>query len=399
MPGRPRVILLSNLFPTPADPTRGIFTLQIAREMAASCQLTVVCPLPWFLRLPNWKVFRPYNRFSLVPGEYEVEGIRVVSPKYPLVPYFSEWIHPLLMFPTLYAAVRAIVRRTGCDAINVHWLYPDGVAASWIGQRLRVPVVQTALGSDVNIFFDEAVKPTLIVRALRRARRVTTVSEDLKRRIAAAGIPAANIEVIPNGVNTERFAIQDRVRCRRQLGLPEDRKIITFVGRLVEVKGVIHLLEAAARLRAIRKDFLVCLVGDGPKRAEYEAIVAGHTLGEHVRFAGNQGHGDIPAWLGAGDLLCLPSLAEGGPNVVLEALAAGRPVVASRVGGIPDMVNESNGALVAPADPARLAEALARALDTSWDAEALRRTVLPFSWARAAARYLEAAGLDRQDYR
>jgi glycosyltransferase involved in cell wall biosynthesis len=393
MPGRPRVILLSNLFPTPSDPTRGVFTLQIAKEMASSCELTVVCPLPWFPRLPASASFQEYNRFSRVPSGYEIDGIRVVSPKYPLLPVISEWIHPLLMFPTLYAAVRTIVRRTGCDAINVHWLYPDGVAASWIGRTLHLPVVQTALGSDVNNFFNELVKRPLILRALRHARRVTVVSADLKGRIAANGVPEGKIDVIPNGVNTQHFFVQDRARCRGQVNVPAGRKMILYVGRLVEVKGVIHLLEAAAKLREIRPDFLLCLVGDGPKRPEYEAFVASHDLGGCVLFAGKKGHADIPAWLGACDLLCLPSLAEGCPNVILEALAAGRPVVASRVGGIPDMITESNGALVEPGDAGSLCAALGRVLDTPWDAEGLRRAVLPFSWARAADRYLAATGL------
>ena len=132
------------------------------------------------------------------------------------------------------------------------------------------------------------------------------------------------------------------------------------------------------------------LVGEGANRPIYEAEVRRRGLTSHVRMVGNRPHSEIPIWMGAGDVFCLPSLREGFPNVVLEALFSGRPVVASRVGGIPEMVNETNGFLVEPRDPEALANALGKALEKDWDANAILSTVSPLSWERAAKCYRQS---------
>jgi len=381
-----KLLLVSNLYPTPVEPTRGIFTHQLATRLRAHCDVTVACPLPWFPDLPLPGTKR-WKRYAQVPSRYEVDGIEVASPKYLLLPRVSEGLHARLMGMSLGPAIARLHAERRFDVINAHWLYPDGVAAVGAAARLGLPVVLSALGSDVNVSATEPEKWPQVLRALRAADAITTVSEALKARLVAESIPAERITAILNGADHGLFRTLDRVACRRELGLDPAPRLILFVGRLVPIKGVGHLLDAAARLAAKRADFVVCLLGDGEEREALLAQARALGLGDRVKWMGARPHAEIPRWMGAADVFCLPSLAEGCPNVVLEALFAGRPVVASDTGGIPEMVNATNGVLAPPGDGAALADALDRALAAAWDPESIRSSVMHLTWEAAAARY------------
>ena len=384
---RLRVLLFTNLFPNPEDHTRGIFTGQLAHELAEICDLTVVCPLPWF---PRWSFLRRFPRwyeFARVPQEYKIHGVQVYSPKYVILPRISEPILGALMFFGSFMTVWKLHRRVRFDVINSMWLYPDSVAAGWIAKLLRIPMVPTALGCDVNRMLNEGGKRGQILSMLRRAPSITAVSEALREGMVSEGIPAARISTIPNGVNGSLFFIRDKLKARAELSLPTERKIVVYVGRLSEEKGLSTLVEAAGKLRRRRDDFLLCLVGDGPLMSELQARVEELGLTGNVRFAGQQDHNAVANWLGACDVFCLPSLREGCPNVVIEALSSGRPVVASRVGGIPDMVRADTGVLVEAQHVEGFATALDAALARKWDERLIAESMNGATWRTAAENY------------
>jgi glycosyltransferase involved in cell wall biosynthesis len=385
----PRVLVLTNLYPTPVDPVRGIFVHQMVRQLAKRCDVEVVCPLPWFPRIASGKIFERWQQYAQVPSRYDVDGITVHSPKYFMLPKVSEAIHSALVYLRLAPFVAALRRRRAFDVLNAHWLFPDGVAAGWIARRLGVPLVLGGRGCDVNLFLGEPAKRPQIMGALARAAAVTVVSSGLRDRLVQEGVPGDKVTVIPNGIDTQLFHPRDKAATRRQLGFPGQERMILFVGQLLEVKGVTHLLDAVRVLRDQGERFQLCLAGEGELRTVLKEFVERNGLRDRVRFLGNRPHAEIALWLGAADLLCLPSIREGCPNVVLEALASGRPVVGSRVGGIPEHVREENGVLSPPRDPEALARALKQALDRSWDARAIAQTVAHLSWEGAAGRYLE----------
>jgi glycosyltransferase involved in cell wall biosynthesis len=213
------------------------------------------------------------------------------------------------------------------------------------------------------------------------------VSEALAEAVAGLGIPRDRIVVQHNGVDGELFAPGDRHGERASLGVEPDRRLVGFVGRLSHEKGIDVLLEAMGELarRDARTD--LAIVGSGPLEPTLRARAAGLALGDRVRFLGHRGHDELPRWLRAFDVLCLPSRREGCPNVVLEALACGRPVVASAVGGVPELLREGNGILVPPERPGALAGALERALEVTWDPALLRATVPSLSWDAVARTY------------
>ena len=389
-PRRLQVLFFTNLYPTPVEPSFAVFNAQLARELKEICDLTLVCPLPWFPRLPVLKRFSRWYAFAEVPREYELGGMTVYSPKYLMLPRVSGAVQGVLVFLGSLLTVWRLHRKKRFDIINSLWLYPDAVAAGWMAKLFGIPTVPTALGCDVNRMLNESEKRGQILAMLKRAPGVIVVSEALRESLVSAGIPPAKIATVQNGVNGELFFERNRLNERAALGLPNDRQIILFVGRLSEEKGLHTLIEAVASLRRKRSNFLLVLVGDGPLLSQLESDVKGSGLVEHVRFAGRQHHHAVANWLGACDVFCLPSLREGCPNVVIEALSSGRPVVASRVGGIPAMVRESTGILVEPQDVQGFSDALEMALSRSWNEAHIAASMKGNSWRATAEQYLTA---------
>ena len=194
-----------------------------------------------------------------------------------------------------------------------------------------------------------------------------------------------------NGVDADLFHPRDRASARADLGHAGDtRRWMLYVGRLEQAKGVLDLLEAFSLLARRRNDIRLVLVGDGSARGAL-ARAAADDLGDRVLVAGPRPHDEVPRWMAACDALVLPSWAEGTPNVILEALACGRRVVATRVGGAPDLVTGPElGELVPPRQPALLAEALGRAADNPYSPDDVARIGARGSWGESA-RLLEAS--------
>lgn len=189
-----------------------------------------------------------------------------------------------------------------------------------------------------------------------------TVSRDLAHWLASdVGIPSAKITHIYNGVDTDTYSPRDQHEARRALGLPEARFVIGTVGRLDPVKDHRGLVEAFGRV-AQRHDARLLIVGDGPCRADLEHLVNELALSSRVHLIGERD--DIPQVLRALDIFTLPSLGEGISNAILEAMATGLPVVATRVGGNPELVHDGvTGFLVARRSTDALASALHRYME------------------------------------
>lgn len=220
---------------------------------------------------------------------------------------------------------------------------------------------------------------------------MVAVSRALGDEVAALGVPRERIALVMNGVDSELFHLRDRAQARRELGLP-DGPMALCVANLKPEKGVLDLARAWAHVARELPDARLVMVGGGPLRAELEA-----QLPPRATLAGPQPLAKVPIWMAACDVLVLPSHVEGTPNVVLEALACGRRVVASAVGGVPDLLtSDALGAMVPARQPDLLAAALTQALRTSYDAAAVAERGARGGWdASAAALHavlVEAAG-------
>ncbi|MCA9469046.1 MAG: glycosyltransferase family 4 protein [Nitrospira sp.] len=312
-----------------------------------------------------------------------------MSPKYPLIPKLGNFLHSFLFFLGLFSSAWALRTRFKFDLINAHWLYPDGVAAAWLARIMGVPLVLSGRGCDINVFLFQKYKRRSILHSLRQADRVTVVSEELKSLLLEAGVDNERVTVIRNGIDREIFSPRDKSNCVELLGLSPRSPTILFVGRLTEEeeKGLRYLIFAIRELVQVRKEAILYVVGDGPMLKPYEILVKKIALQAHIHFVGAKAHKDIALWIGACDVFCLPSIREGCPNVVLEALSCGRPVVASRVGDVPKLVGKENGILVEPGNSHALFEALKIAVERKWEQGEICKSVSGLSWDVAASQY------------
>ena len=335
-----RVLTFTSLYPNAEQPGQGLFVAERLRHLRASgrIQATVVAPVPWFPS--RSRCFGRYGAFARVPACEEQEGMSVHHPRWLAIPAIGMSIAPALMAAGARASVEAL--RDRVDVIDAHYFYPDGVAAAALGRKLRKPVVITARGTDLNLIPQHALPRKQIQRAAREAAGLVTVSEALRERLVDLGIERERVQVLRNGVDLARFApAADREDLRRRLGL--SGIVLLAAGNLVREKD--HALAIAAL--AVLPDATLLVAGDGPLRAELEQHAARAGVAARARFLGGVPQAALIEYYNAADALVLTSRREGMPNVVLEALACGTPVVATRVGGVPELIDsEIAGRLV-----------------------------------------------------
>jgi glycosyltransferase involved in cell wall biosynthesis len=375
-----RVLTFTTLFPNRSHPNHGLFVRARMRAVAEFCDVRVVAPVPWAPPLPGAR-FRSLRR---VPAADDSFGLPARHPRFPSLP--GEWsrLKPALIARASLGTVRALHAEAPFDLVDAHFAHPDSAAAVRIAERLRLPCVVSLRGSDIHRDLGRPALRPLILDTLARAAAVIAVAEPLAEEIRAAGVPAGKIHVIDNGVDQDLFRPVDRADARRRLGLPPEPPHLVAVGKLVPVKGFDLLLDAFSRIGGEAR---LCIVGDGPLRAELGEQASRLGVAGRVRFAGAVPHAALPDWYGAADGFVLSSRNEGCPNVLLEALASGCPAAAAAVGQVPLILREGeNGTLSAPSDAAALAEALRRLLGTRFDRDRVRRSVNDRTWPGVARR-------------
>lgn len=384
-----RLLLFSSYFPTTWDPTRGIFNLQQARALARHCEVRVMAPLQWFpVRL--WHGAGP----ATDPHREVVEGLPTWRPRYFLTPGVGRATYAAQMAAATLPALARVRREYPFDVLLATWAFPDVVVGAMASRLFNVPLLGKVHSSDVYVQGRYPARRRQICWAMRHAHKVLAVSKDLGKSLCEMGVAPEKILVATNGVDTERFRPRDAAAARHRLGLPEEGQHVVFVGYLRDAKAVHVLVDAAGKLRAAGDTLPhIHLVGDGPELAALRSQAERLGIAERVHFHGWRPHEEIPEWMAAADIFCLPSIREGCPNVMLEALASGRPVVATRVGAAPDLASADSTLLVPPSDPDALAAALREALNRSWDPAAIRAGVADASWD-TSARALHQAALE-----
>jgi glycosyltransferase involved in cell wall biosynthesis len=216
--------------------------------------------------------------------------------------------------------------------MDAHYFYPDGVAAALLGRALGRPVVITARGDDLDVIANYPVPRQWIRWAGGRVAGLVTVSSGLKQRLVSLGTNPERVRVLRNGVDLARFRPSNREAQRRVFGLT--RQTLLAVGNLVPKKNHRLMIEALANLPGID----LVIVGEGPERSAIEALMQDRGLADRVRLLGHMPQDRLPDIYSAADLLLLPSLREGWPNVLLESMACGTPVVVSNFPGVADIV-------------------------------------------------------------
>ncbi len=324
-----RVLVYTSLFPNSVKPVLGTFVLERLRHVQKLANVSVVAPVPFFPRL---KLNRTWYEYATIPSKEQVAGFHLDHPRFVVIPKVAMGLHGISMFAGSFGRVWQKAKEHRFDVIDAHYVYPDGFAAVMLGKMLGIPVVVSARGSDINLFPKFKTIRPLIQRVLEGADALIAVSHLLKERMIELGCPPEKITVIGNGIDCERFRPMSQDDARTALGLPLGRRIAISVGHLKEGKGFHILLDAIAALRDRGRDVMLVVVGDGPFRPHLEQQIQRLGLQESVKLAGAQQHENLPVWYNAADVFCLASASEGCPNVVLEAMACGLPVITTNVG-------------------------------------------------------------------
>lgn len=379
-----RLLVVTPIFPNRLEPLNGPYNRQQLAALArrGRVEVRVLCAVPHVpfasrLRLPERAA-----RLSALGESDVLDGLPTRYLRRLYVPAIGAPVAVPLYLTSLLPH-RALAR--WADVVLGTWAYPDGCAAVLMARTLGKPCVVKVHGSDVNVLAKQPVIRAVMRRVLPLADAVVTVSQRMGEELASIGVPERRIHLVRNGVDTELFGARlTRAKSRLELGLRATGRVLLFVGRIEPQKGVPELLIAFDAVARAHPDVSLVLVGDGVLRAQTEAASRAR-FGGRLIVAGARPFAEIPRWMAAADVVTLPSHAEGTPNVLLEALACGRPAVATSVGGIPDILSDPRaGLLVPPRDARALGDALIAALARTWD-EGDVRACGPASWSSSAA--------------
>ena len=329
---------------------------------------------------------------SLEPCPEDVD-LRPVYPSTRYVPRIGSLVNHRLFARDVRPALHSVAADWRPDAILAAWVYPDGCGAAMVAEELGLPVVVIAQGTDIHQYLRMPVRSRVIRRTLCRVSAVVTRSRDMAGQVVAAGVPSDRVHTIYNGVDLDLFTPGDLGAARAQLGLPEDARVVLFVGHLTAIKDPLLLVRAFALLRAgdAEARWRLVLVGDGELRREVEREVEARGLGERVVLAGERRPADVVRFMQAADVLAVPSRNEGVPNVIREAFACGLPVVATRVGGVPEVVDQPFlGRLVEWGEEEEMARGLCEMAATGRsERERVRACATGFSWAKTVDGYVD----------
>jgi glycosyltransferase involved in cell wall biosynthesis len=260
------------------------------------------------------------------------------------------------------------------DLIHSQFTWSAGYVGAKLKEKYNVPFIVTARGYDIyDLPFKDEEWREKISYVLNSADYIITVSNSNLECINELNVKTS-VKIIPNGFRADLFCPRDLVECRKKLNLLLNKNLILTVGNLEGIKGHKYLIEAMREVVKHKKDVLCIIVGSGKLEGKLERQIRKAGLEDYVKLVGGKQHNEIPIWMNACDVFVLPSLNEGNPNVMFEALGCGKPFVGTKVGGVPDIITSDDyGLLCEPANLEDLAKKISIALDKEWDYEKIIR--------------------------
>ena len=381
-----KILTFSTLYPNEQTPAHGVFVETRLRHLLANypdVENLTVAPVPWFpFRHAR---FGQYARYAKVPREETRNNIPVLHPRYALLPKIGMTTAPYLLARAMAPVFKKIIADGfDFDLIDAHYYYPDGVAATILGKQFNKPVVITARGTDINLIPQYDAPRKMILKAAADAAASITVSAALKSELTRLGADHSKIHVLRNGVDLERFYPVDRQQVRSRLRW--SGKVLLSVGNLLELKGNHIVIEAMRELQEYR----LVIVGNGIEKDNLHRLANHSGVADRVSFVPSVSQVELCDYYGAADALILASSREGWPNVLLEAMACGTPILATRVGGVPEVVYEPEAGLLISERTATAIAARVNALFANYpNRQATRRYAERFNWKETSDRQME----------
>ena len=380
-----RVLIATKIFPNAREPGMAPYNRHQFEALSQLCSVELLASVPWFpgdafiARLRG----RPWQT---IPDAVQIGTLGVTYPRVLYLPRVGQLLSGITYASSLWPKIRS--KRGKIDVVLAAFAYPDGFAGALLARALGVPLVVKVHGSDINVLPGKAGLGGLIRWTMRQAHSVFGPSRPLIERAIELGASPERARVVLNGIDKRIFCVRDRGQARLDLGLSSAIRLLLFVGLPERAKGFDELIAAMASLRDLTPPVELIVVGDGPQAKEYRERAG--QMGVTARFVGVQSQQAVANYLAACDALVLPSWAEGTPNVVIEALASGRRVVATAVGGVSDIVSQPElGILVEPRNPDALAHALRRVLTEPYDPIYVSRNMGFGDWLHSASEVLQ----------
>ena len=376
-----KILFISNLFPDQSRPIWGLDNAVILKHLSHEHEVRVIAT--------RFDPLVARSKTHLAPRDSD----RPLSPEFLSIPYLPKIgnrINPHLYLWRLRKAVLRIRNDFPFERILCAWLHPDGWAVGQVAQQLNTPFALIAQGSDVHQYLNDAYRKKLIVETVNRSLGVITRSGDLSQRLCEAGVREGIAHTVYNGIDRKLFFPGNQAEARSRLSLNADASIFLFVGNLLPIKRPQMIMDAFARFRrqTPERQAHLILLGEGPLRRELTQPAQALSLEAHIQMPGQRSPQQIADYMRAADCLTLASINEGVPNVLLEALASGLPVIAPAVGGIPEIIKHSYlGQTPNSFDAQTLAQAWARQMATPPDPTRIAAYAKPFTWDKAAAAY------------
>lgn len=327
-----KLLTFTSLYPNAEHPRHGIFVENRLRHLIDSGQVEslVVAPVPWF-PFPG-TIFGNYGRYSKVPKHENRHGIDVLHPRYPVLPKIGMTMAPFLMACFLLPVLNKIIKNYPFDIIDAHYFYPDGVAAVIFSKIFKKPVVITGRGTDINCIPHYYFPKKMIQWAASHSNHNIVVSNSLKKELLKIGINGEKITNIENGVDIKIFNKKYNKKFYKEK-LKLEKLVILSVGNLVKNKGHNIIIQAIANLNNVQ----LVIVGEGSEEYNLRRMVKDHDIENRVKFIKYLDQISLSEYYNAADAFVLASEYEGCPNVILESLACGTPVVSTNVGNVHEL--------------------------------------------------------------
>ena len=362
------LVIITNLFPLPWEPNRATFNRQQFAQLDDEFDKSIIVPVAF----PEW--------FSHRKEIKQTENLRYVP--YFYLPKVGRRFYSVFMFLSILMHSGWWLFTKNPKVILASWAFPEAVAASWLSKLFRCRFFFKVHGSDINLHGKIPSRAKQIVQASKNAQGILSVSQALADEMISMGIERKKISVIYNGVDHQKFGVETKA--------PLNGDYLLYVGNLKHDKGVVELIKGFAKICNNYPTLNLVYAGSGIEKERLGQLSKALNIADKVQLLGSVEHHKLPALITHAKALVLPSYNEGVPNVVLEAMACGTPVLATNVGGIPEVVDEKIcGRLIKPRCEIAVENGLNGILNQPWNKEQIKAHSKKFTWENNKRQLIE----------
>jgi len=387
-----RILTISSLYPNNKDPKHGIFIETRLRNLVSDfpdIKPTVIAPVPWF-PFSSAK-FGEYAKYAGVVEQETRNGIEVHHPKYLVIPKVGMYLTPLFMSWSISRTIKKLNSRHSSsglgwnpqsipfDLIDGHYFFPDGVAIAKVAQKFNIPFTCTARGTDINLVPQYPKALTMIKKVFEKSAHMMTVCQALKDEMITLGANKEKVTTLRNGVDLNLFSLSTESQqqaLKSELNISNENKLIMSVGWLIERKGHYLIIDAIKSINNVT----LAIAGDGPDKKSLQEQVKLLGLENRVIFLGALPQPQLNKWFKAAHITVLASSREGWANVLLESMASGTPVVATKVWGTPEVVASPEAGILVERTAESIKEGINLLLQDLPSRHATRKYAEKFDW-------------------